>query len=453
MFLKKFKKLKLLLITVLAFSPLASFAQEVLTLQEALNIAVENNLQLKQGELRLQETEAGLTRTRVSRFPTLSGNLNHTYNYGRTLDPFTNEFVNQRAQSNYFSLNSGVTLFQGMQLYHRVKQSKESLEGGNYDLQDLRDDIRLNTISFYLNALMAGENVERLQSQVESTRQEYERTQKLVEAGRLNRTRDLEVKAQLSSEEAMLVEAQNDLEMGLLQLKQYLNIDPQQQLAVQKIELGEDVPEFAEVDINRVWQERLNELPEVQAAEHYVKSAEYGLKAAKAGRSPGLSLSGSLNTGYSSQRRDILPPFDISPFRNQINDNFGQTLGLSLFIPIVNNYQISYNVQLADINLQQAQLGFRQAELDMRNQVFEAYNTMKLSWKRYQAAENRYNSQVALREQSEARFREGLMNYYDWFIIENNTLSAQTELVQAKYQYVFASKQFDYFLGKPITIN
>jgi outer membrane protein len=186
----------ILIITITAGK--ASFADgpETLSLQQCIDLAWKNNLQLKQQKLAVDMAGQNLSQAKASSFPSFNASASHGYNYGRTIDPFTNEFATERVQSNNFSISSGMNLFSGFQVRNSIKQSQYELEAGRFDLDRSYNDVALLVASAYLQILFAMELVENVRNQIAITQLQLERTNRLVEAGTLPRGAMLTIQAQ-----------------------------------------------------------------------------------------------------------------------------------------------------------------------------------------------------------------------------------------------------------------
>ncbi len=170
-------------IVLLVSITFSGFSQSnIWTLEDCINHAWENNLHIKQQQLSLDIAKQNLKQSRGNLFPTLNATAAHGYNYGRTIDPFTNEFATESVRSNNFSVSSGVTLFNGFQTLNSIRQSTMELMAGEYDVETAKNDIALAIASAYLQIMFSVELVDIAKNQLEITRQQLLRTEKLVEA-------------------------------------------------------------------------------------------------------------------------------------------------------------------------------------------------------------------------------------------------------------------------------
>lgn len=454
-------------------------AQETMNLQQLIDFAQKNNTQSIRTQNQFSQSSANYKRNIGNLLPTINGNASHNYNYGRTIDPTTNQFINQRTQTNFFSLNTDVLLFNGLQQINQLRQAKWAENATYHNVQKMKDDIALTIANYYLQILMLGEREKQLQNQVNLSKQQQERTKILVESGAAATSRQLETDAQLANDEVLLLDIQNQLINAYLQLKQYMNYDVEKELKIVEIDIKELNYDYQRAELDKALADQYKQNPRVKAAEDFLQSDKLGLKAAKGNISPKIYANASLRSGYSSAAKgldgfslqgtqqigylstdqtpvlapNVVPNFVSTPFGTQLDNNFGRTLGFTLSIPIFNNFQNNYAIQLAKISVQNSELTLRDAQIQVKHDMVQAYENMKMAQKKFQAANAKLKAQEALFKQSELSYNQGLLSYYDWNTIKSNLNNAQSEVLQAKYQHVFQTKVFEYYLGKGVKIE
>lgn len=447
------------------------------TLEDCIYHALENNIQIKQQKLGVEVARENLIQSRAGRFPSLNANAAHGYNFGRTVDPFTNEFATESVRSNNFSISSGMTLFGGFQIHNSILQQELELEANRFDVATMENDISLAVASAYLQILFSLELAEVAANQLEITQQQVARTSQLVEAGTLPRGSLYTVQAQAAGEELQLVNAQNQLDIAYLNLAQLLDLsnDESFQIAVPEvtIEPGDDLS----LSPMQVYQTAVVRQPDVKASEIRVSSAEKGLLIAKGARSPMLSLRGSYGTGYSGASREVVetivgeprqigltetgvpvfaPSIDvetrIKPFGDQLNDNLNRSLSIFLTIPIFNSFQTRSAIGRSRISLDNARLGHQLVRDQLFKTIQQAHADAQAALKRYTATETNVTALEESFRYTEQRFNVGMVNSLEYNDAKNRLTAAQSELLQAKYEYVFRVKVLDFYLGNPITI-
>ncbi len=455
-------------------------AQEnrVWSLEDCVEHALENNLRIQQQKLGIDVARENLRQTSASRFPNLNTSASHNLNYGRTLDPITNEFATERVQSNNFSISSGVTLFSGFQIRNSVERDRYELEASRYDVESFEQDIALAVASSYLQILFAEELLEVVASQLDITRQQVERTAKLVEAGTLARGSLLTIQAQEATEELQLVNAENQLRIAYLDLMQLLDLRDDLPFQIEVPDIDVQPSQTVGYSPLQIYDSAVQIQPNVLSADIRVNSAEKNLDIAKGGRYPVLSLSGSMGTGYSEARMQITdmierdpqligqtasgeavfgPSFAfetaIIPFWDQIDENVNRSVGLFLRIPIFNNYQVRSNISRNRIGVENARLQRQIVRDQLYKTIEQAHQDAHAALQRYNATEKNVDALEEAFRYTEQRFNVGMVNTLEYNDAKNRLTAAQSELLQSKYEYVFRVQILDFYLGRPLSLR
>lgn len=452
-------------------------AQTYWTLEDCINHALANNLTVKQSEAQLGTAANNLQQSRYSLLPTVNGNATHNYNFGRSIDPFTNTFAVQQIRSNNFSINGSLTVFNGFQNQNTIKQNDQTLKAARNDLQATKNTIALNIANAFLQVVLNEEVVEINKKQVATTKQQLERTQKLVEAGRTAINAELDIKAQLANEKLTLVTAENQLKMAYLSLWQLMMKEPTENDKVQKPTLSQNFENLVSFSSNTVYSNFSTTAPEIQAAQFRINSALYSKKVAIGARSPRITLNGSISTVFSesfktyggyttigsrvlyidNNNNPILAPYQVpttsetTPFSNQISDNLGRFVGVSLNIPIFNGWQVNTAINNAKNSLQIAELNKKQAENTVYREVTTAVTEYEAAKTRYEAAKENFEAQQKSYDFAALRNEAGLMNFAEMALIKNNFARAETTLAQAKYELLFRMKTIEFYNTGKIT--
>ncbi len=433
-------------------------SRQTWSLQQCIEQAINSNLQVKQSQINAQNNLLTANRNRGSLLPNINGNATHSYNFGRSLDPTTYQFVDQRIQSNNFSVNGNVVLFSGLQIQNSIKQSLLDYEAGLLDIETTRNNIMLQVVMAYLNILFAEELVQTNTLLRDNTNAQLTRTQKLFAAGSVAESNVIELQAQSSQDELNIITAQNQRDLAVLNLIQLMNLKEQTDLEIVRPALPDPsaLPLPASPDL--VYQTALGNQPQIKSAGVREQSAIVGIKAARGGYYPTLSLFGNVSTIYSSARDQISLGPDGTPvlseysFREQVKDYLGRSVGLSLNIPILNGFQVRNNVNRAQLNHQNAQLQSEMAKQDLYQTIQQSYTDARAAEKRFIAATNQLTSFELAFTNAQKRFDAGILNTTDFNVSKNNFARAQSDLIQAKFDYIFRLKVLDFYQGKPITL-
>lgn len=468
---------KYFLFLIATLGTLNSFSQKSWTLQECIKRAKEENLDIKQAKLSVLSSEQQLLQSKLSLFPSLNGGGSQGYNYGRTVDPYSNEFTNLNVKTNNFSLSSSVTLFSGFQNINKVKRDNYEYMAKKYDIEKVINDISLTVATDFLQLLFNKELVIMAEKQLEISIQQKERISKLVSAGQLAKSSLLETNSQVAAEQLQLVKAKNQKEIALLNIKQLLEIQANTDFEIL-------VPAIALPKQNKIqstqeiYNAALEVFPNVKSAEYRLKSSDKSLAISRGGRSPRITLNGSMGSGYSDARtrilgvdslgmfpsgyqtvsgESVLMPIlnyhsEITPFNQQLKDNFSQSLSFSLSIPLFNGWMTNSSIANAKIGVLSAKNELQKTKNQLRKQVEQVRADVIAAEKQYEFAKK---SSEALQESftyNEQKFNEGMLNVYDYNDAKNKLIKAESDLLQAKYDYLFKIKILDFFMGKPLTL-
>jgi outer membrane protein len=472
---QKYIKHTFLLLLVFSISTIG-FSQKKWSLSECIDYAILNNIQIKQTEVNQELEKANLTQSVADILPNLNGFASHTYNYGRTIDPFTNQFATNTVQANNFALSSSLVLFSGLQKKNTINQNKFNLKVSEFRLEKMKDDVKLNIATAYIQILFNKELLKIAEKQKEIVNTQLDRTKILVNNGALATNDLLDVEAQFANEELQMVNIENQLMLSLLRLQQLLNMnfDANFDIEIPEIEITEQA--ILAESINNIYLQSEKIRPEIKAAEYNVLSSEKNISRAKGLYSPRLNLNASIGTGYSGLRKEnlglpqiagydtvgittgadfvLLPnyAFDsrIIPFNKQLQDNINQSLGFNLTIPIFNNLTTKTQVTRAKISRENAQLELEQSKRDLINNISQAHADAVASYKKYQATQKSLSAFQTAFEFAKKRFDVGAANAYDFTLAQNRLANAESDLLQAKFDYVFKVKILEFYKGNSL---
>lgn len=428
-------------------------AQKVWTLEECIYYAFENNIQIKQSRLQTETAEINLLQSKLNFAPSINGGSNLNYNWGRNIDPVTNIYNNKQTMNNNYNLNGQIDLFNGLSKWNTLKKSEVDLKSSQYLSQEMENNIALTLTGAYLNILFNHELFLVAQEQLDVTQKQIERTEKLVEAGTLPNGDLLEIKAQGATEETNLISTENALSLAYLDLKQILDLPAETAFDVDRpnIELGGDLNI---IPSEQVYANAVDIMPEIKGGEMNLQSAEHSVRIAKASLYPRLSLSGGIGTNYNdTQKEDLLDPTSpIMSFGDQIKNNRGEYLTLSLNIPIFNGYAAKSQVKRAQVQSisQSFELQLRKNEL--RKNIEQKYYDALAAYKTYNASKISVESLKESFKYTEEKFNVGMVNSVDYSLAKMKLTQAESDLLRAKYDYIFKTKILDFYMGIPLTL-
>ena len=464
---------------LLLFSNFIVFSQQPWSLEDCIQYAMENNIQIKQSVLNTEYNENLLKQSKLGQIPNLNASTNYTYSWGRALDQTTYQFTeDEQINSVSMGIGSSVNLFNGLKVRNTILQNKLNLMASYEDVVKIKNDISLNIASAYLTILFNRELKAITERQLEITRQQVDRTRKMVDAGKLARGSFLEIQAQYASEELNVLNAENQLALSLLNLQQILDlpVDSAFDVAIPQLPIP-DGDEIMLLDVSEIYRIAQEEMPEIKSAGLALQSSEKGLMIAVGNRYPTLSLSANFSSGFSDirQKASLLTQEQIPigetaggepvlsyptniyeygkyPFFEQTRDNTSIGVGLGLSIPIFNGWQVNTGIANARISL-------RNSRLELQNKKNILYATIQQSYANALAALKKFNSTeqalISMEESfkyTEKKFEVGLVNTVDYNTSKNQLTATQSDLLQAKYDFIFKIKILRFYRGESITL-
>lgn len=446
------KKLYLITLAFLFFFNVeikAQFADITsLDLETCIETALENNLTLKRSQVNLGIAEATLIGDQGQRIPTLTGGASSGYRWGRSINPVTNLFENNRIGNVNLFGNSNVTVFAGQQITNTIKQTKTNIEVEKYNVEATENDITLNVINLFINVVFAKEQLKIAQNQLSTTKEQLTITNKLVDAGSLPLANRLDIQAQNATNELEVINATNTLRIAKLNLSQSMAIPFNNDLDVYAPDLDPEDYLLTQKDPEEIFEISRELMPQIKAADLGVLSAEYGERVAKGGYMPTLGMGVSAFSNYIDQFFMGVRP----EFGTQIRNNFSNSANLQLNIPILSNMRNRSNVQRARLQKRLSEIQEWETNLLLRQDIETAYTDAYAARQSYQASQIRVASLEEAFRIAEQRFDAGAINFADYQLGQNNFFNAQADLVNAKYTYIFRVKVLDFYLGNPLKL-
>lgn len=445
------------------------------TLKECIDYAISNNLQIAQNNLQVDQSRLTLSSSKAAALPNLNGSANHTYNTGRRIDPFTNQFATNTVLSQNFSLSSSLNLIGGMSNTNSVFANQLALIASQYSNDQLKNDVALQVTNAFLQIILSDELLSIAENQLQNTRIQRDRGLLLYEAGRTARGDFLQTESQLANEELNVVTSRNRLNLAKLTLAQLLGLEDATDFDVERPNfdgIAMELPPYTERDLVTT---AFTNQPGVIGAGYRVKSAQKGLQAAKGRYYPSLSAFGGIGTGYSQLAKTIVgsttqqqtvgvfqgqpiildvevPITELTPFGDQFNQNFNRTIGFSLNVPLFNNLQVRNQVSAQKITLENAKISEQLAKNQLRRDIQSAFFDAKAAFERYKATQK---SVTALQESftyMEQRYEVGMLNSLEFNTAKNQLLAAKSNLAQARYEFILRVKVLDFYQGNPIQL-
>jgi outer membrane protein len=462
---------------ILLFLPLCGYSQKQWTLEECIVFAIQNNLPLKQAENNVLTSRQNVLMNKGALLPTVNGTSAFNYNLGRIIDPSTNTYSNTHANTSNYSLNGSLNIFNGLQTQNSIRQSQALYKANKLEVERMKNELSLNVASAYLQILLNEEIFNNSQNQIEITKEQIQRTTQLSEAGKVSASLLFDLQAQLASEEAQRVNAENQMQVSFLVLTQFMNMELTPEFRIMKPE-NIIISESALPSQEEIYNSALNTQPQIKESEYNKQALRYAWYVQKGRISPRLSLSSSIGTQYSSTIKvptstvpagsriigytqtsgdAVLTPvsstiFSTKTYEHQIQDNLNKGVGLSLSIPILNGLQVRTSIKRAEISYENADYDAQITIQNIRKSVQRAYLDATLSLKQYNSMVKAMEAQQQAFTNAQKRLDAGMITPFEYNQNKVRFTISQSDLLRSKYDYVFKIKILDFYRGIPLKL-
>ena len=416
------------------------------TLQQCIDYARQNNLQVKMEEISVEQAEGNVKQSKWDLAPSVNAGLSHSMSWGRSVNLQTLEIIkNKRSMSTSGNLSASATVFSGFSKINSIKSNATSLEIAKEQVEKVKNDITIQITRAYLQLLLSREIERSAIESCNSTQEQVERTAKLVDAGSQAYSTLLEVQAQLANEKSQLVSATSDVRTNLLTLMQLLDLPPEMEkdfdIAAPDVSVDEDI--LPEGTVEGIYRQALN-LPQVKIAEYNLEKSKYDYNMIRARLLPSISVQAGYGTYYTDGQSGA--------FFTQFEHNKNPSVGLSLSIPIFNGLSSRIATRNAKLARENTEIMLEVQKQSLLKEIQTAYNEAFNALERMKAAKENMKSIRESFTYTENKFNVGMMNATDYNIAKTNLFKAVSAYYQAKYQYLFELRILDFYKGKAINL-
>ena len=424
---------KIIIIIASALAALFASASEPLTLEQCVQMAFDNNRSLKQGEIQNAVNVVNYEQARKDLLPNLNASAGQRFSFGRSLGA-DNVYQSANSSSSSFGISSNINLFDGLRMKYNIDARRSELQTSMAEMEKLKQDIALSVSSGFLQVLLNKELLKLAEAQLQFTETKIEERRKQIDNGKMAEGEIYELLAQQAKEKQQLTQANIRLKLSLLDLAQiieYPNFETLDVIVPQNLLENE----LAMLNADAVLKNAVQNHPDVLVAQRKIESANTNIKMAQSLYYPTLGFGAQLGSGYYN-----LNSFPNDSFSKQINTNLSTTLGFNLNIPIFNKFETQSRVKTAKLNAAATSLQLETVKQQLQKTVQQAYQNALGAKANWDAAEQ---SVLASREALrfvERKYELGSASVYELYQAKNNMNVAESEIVQAKYEYVFRLK-------------
>jgi outer membrane protein len=474
-------KIKLLVIFISISA--TGFSQKKWTLMECVQYAMENNISVKQAALQSDLASITYKESKLSQIPNLNLTNSDGLSYGKSKNPSTGILENQ----NYFSVNlnlqTSVQIFNWFSKKNTILANQWSVLAANAATDKLKNDLALTVANSYLQILLAREQQQIAAVQVQQSRAQLDLVNKQVNAGALAEFNATELESQLANDTANLISAEGNVTQAKYVLKAYLNIDAADSFDIDEPAMDQiPVMPIGELQPGDVYSSALANQPQQKMNEYNLKAAEKNSLAAKGMLYPTISAFGSLGSSYGYFRSpqftqvfagyapsglvitdnagnvvDVQKPvykngvqngyITSDPFGTQFNNNFGQSIGLNISIPIFNGWQAKGNYKRSQINIKNLEY---QQDLDnktLKQNIYQAYNAAFVALEKLTSSEKAVQAAQKTYDYTLKRYTIGMIGTLELVTNQNNLFTAKLQYAVNQFDYVFKMKVLEYYKG------
>lgn len=436
-----------------------------------------NSISVRQADVQARMDKLTHDQSILVQYPRINSQHSGGYQFGRSIDPTSNQFTTNEILFANHGLDIGLDLFNWFSKKNTIQANKYLAEASSARWEKAKNDIALNVANGYLAALLNQEQININKVQLAQSREQVLLIRKQVEAGSLPELNLAEAETQLATDSSNLLTAQTNYILSLLQLKALLSMDAAQPFEIETPPVASiPVESLSELDPALVYQSAVENLPQQKINTLNLKAAEKNVAVARAGMYPSLSFFGGLNSRYSNAQK-IIPSaystvnvpigtvdvngipypvtaplnqpigYDKNTYFRQMSNNFSQNAGLGLSIPIFNGGSARINWQKAKLNVENQQLLKQQDALTLKQDIYQAYTTAVAAIEKFNAAKRAVESAQKAYDFAKKRFDVGLLQPIDLILNQNNLFRAKINMVSAQYDYVFKMKLLEFYKG------
>jgi len=480
---------RITLYLLMAFVSAPAFSQEFWDLRRCVAYAQENNISVRQADIQRRFNALALKQTEASRLPSASFSAGTGYAFGRNTDPTTNINTSAQFLSQNFNLSASVPIFNWNRITNNIIAARLDHQAAEVDVERAKNDIALSVANAYLQALLSHEQVRIARLQVAQDSAQLADVRRRVEAGAVPELDALQLEAQMATDSANLISAKASAELNLLQLRALLNLDMDTPFAIATPPV-ESIPleSLADLEPSVVYAFALKNQPAQRANELRIKSLEAMVKSTRAGLYPSITAYGGLGTNFSSANTKIIgttfngytpivpggiydmvdingvqypvqqPIYSVQSGKkrfgeywtgwgDQINNNFGQNLGISISVPLFNGYNARTAYERSKLNVKNQELTLQQANLQLSQDIYSAHANAVAALQKYNASKVALAASEKAADFAQKRYEVGLLSTFDLITSQNNLSRARVDVSNALFDYVFKMKVLEFYKG------
>lgn len=459
-------------------------AQQKWDLKSCVEYAMANNISVKLSDIQAKLSQLTYKQSKLSQYPTASFSGNTSMNSGSNQDPTSFARITETYLSAGFQLQTSADIFNFYSKRNTIAANEWELQAAKANVDKLKNDIALSVANAYLQILLAKEQENITLVQIQQTNAQLDNTRKIVNAGALPELNVTQLEAQLASDSVNYISAKGNVTQAILTLKSYMSIDASAPFEIDTPPV-ESIPlaSIADLQPENVYTLAIANQPLQRYNDFKLKAAEKNKAAARASMYPTLSAFGSLGSGYNNQTTHVTaisqtsatvpigtvdvggtnysvvttqtistPKFDKTTFTKQLTDNFRQSVGLSLNVPIFNGASLRTNYERSKLNINSLQFQKEQDNQKLKQDIYQAYNAAVIALEKFNASKKSVEANEKTYEFAGKRFNVGMLGTFDLITTQNNLLRSKLEYTLNRFDYVFKMKLLEFYKGQGLKL-
>ena len=417
---------------------------QTMSMDECMAYAVEHSVSVAKQENSLDNATINYKQSVAGLFPSVSAGVSASANFGRSIDPETNNYTTVSTFSNSYDLGASMPLFAGLRYVNSIRAAKVARDRGYSDLQIARDKVAMEVMRAYTDVIYYKEAVTIAEEQLSASRKTLLQAQKLHELGLKSAAEVAEVASQEAGYDYLLTEQQNNLAMAYIALREVMNYP--QGTALEVTAVGDFLPAVGMVSSAHVVENALAANAQVVSAGLAVKESKLNYMKAKGCWFPTINLSGGVGTSYYTNFGSSAYP----AFLTQLDNNRGAYVGVSMSIPIFSNLSRKASVRSSRNALRNAELEMEATRNAVESEVVQACRQMEGYGKQYIQAVKKIEAAQLAYDGIAAKFDKGLVTAIELQMSATTLLQAKSDCLRSKLQYMIEKRMVDYYSGIPL---
>ncbi|NJK87796.1 MAG: TolC family protein [Bacteroidales bacterium] len=423
-------------------------AQDSLTWKDCVSFAIENNLTINRYRFDEQLAKLDYRQQINNLLPQIGGSASYGINIGRSVDPGTNDIVNQEFFQTSFGIGGSVDIFKGFVNMNRIALQRKNRELSKNLIEAVKNEISFNVLEYYISTLFYKGLVDVCEEKTEVSKAELQRCIRQKDVGLLAGTDIYEAEAKLAADSLELVKAKGAYQSALLQLKSTMNYPPEKDFSLNPILDYEDHLILDTISADSLISLSFRHLPQIKAAEKKLELAKKLLAIQRGYLSPQLYFNAGWGSGYFETFKDSMNR--IIPFKQQFDLNSNQYFELSLQVPIFNAFNQRTNIQKAKINLLKAQNEFKNEIIIQEYEINKALLDNQNAKSEFTSTLKQLDKQKKAFQAAQKKRETGLISLVDFYIISNQLASVKAENIRATMQYFLQAVTIEFYMNGKI---